>query len=372
MPRIKSDKSRGESAILPLARTTRIGILLYGGAKLSAVLGLTDLFEVANQFRAAEGVPAELHVSHWEANRETLQPSCSYESQTGLVGKLDCLIFPPTLEIDPKTETTRSLLQWATEQHDAGTILCSVCGGAFLLANTGLLNGRSATTHWSYADLLETRFPAVAVDSRELLIDLGDVMTAGGMMAWLDLGLKLIDRYLGPVVMMKTAQFFLADPAGRQQRHYASFLPSLHHGDPAVLQVQLWLQTITAESTTVDKMAAKAKLGQRTFLRRFQKSTGLTPTEYVQHLKVQKARELLEFTSLSLKEISWKVGYEDVGFFRKTFRKFVGLPPTDYRRRFGTGDRLADSANPSSHVLVSGVEASSAPIPARSIARTWE
>jgi transcriptional regulator GlxA family with amidase domain len=341
MPRVKSDKSRGESAILPLARSARIGILLYAGAKLSAVLGLTELFEVANQFCSAGGSLTALHVSHWEANRETLQPTCIFEGHPSSEGRPDCLIFPPTLEIEPKTETTCSLLQWAGAQHAAGTILCSVCGGAFLLAHTGLLNGRSATTHWSYADLLESRFPKVTVDSRELLIDLGDVVTAGGMMAWLDLGLKLIDRYLGPVVMMKTAQFFLADPAGRQQRHYASFLPSLHHGDPAVLQVQLWLQTITTESTTVDKMAAKAKLGQRTFLRRFQKSTGLTPTEYVQHLKVQKARELLEFTSLSLKEISWKVGYEDVGFFRKTFRKFVGLPPSDYRRRFGAGDRLA-------------------------------
>ena len=160
-------------------------------------------------------------------------------------------------------------------------------------------------------------------------------------MAWLDLGLRLVDRYLGPVVMVKTAQYFLAGPAGRQQRFYANFSPSLHHGDEAVLRIQLWLQTMLSESVTIDKMATKAHLGQRTFLRRFQKATGLTPTEYVQHLKVQKARELLEFTTLSIKEISWRVGYEDTGFFRKTFEKFVGLRPVDYRRRFGAGDHTA-------------------------------
>ena len=165
-------------------------------------------------------------------------------------------------------------------------------------------------------------------------------MTAGGVMAWLDLGLRLVDRYLGPVVMMRTAQFFLVDPAGRQQRFYANFSPSLHHGDAAVLRVQLWLQTIPSESVTIDKLASRARLGERTFLRRFQKATGLTPTEYVQHLKVQKARELLEFTTLSMKEISWKVGYEDTGSFRKTFHKFIGLRPVDYRRRFGAGDRI--------------------------------
>ena len=207
-----------------------------------------------------------------------------------------------------------------------------------MLARTGLLKGRSATTHWSYSEAFANRFPEVCVNTDELIIDLGDVVTAGGVMAWLDLGLKLVDSYLGPVVMVKTAQYFLADPAGRQQRFYANFSPSLHHGDKAILKVQLWLQTILSQSVTVDQMAAKAQLGQRTFLRRFQKATSLTPTEYMQHLKVQKARELLEFTTLSLKEISWKVGYEDAGFFRKIFQKFIGLRPVDYRRRFGTRD----------------------------------
>lgn len=211
-----------------------------------------------------------------------------------------------------------------------------------MLAHMGLLNGRSATTQWSYSELMATRFPEICVDTDELIIDLGDVVTAGGVMAWLDLGLKLVDRYLGPVVMMRTAQFFLIDPAGRQQRFYANFSPPLHHGDAAILKVQIWLQTVSSEPITIDKMAAKAKLGQRTFLRRFQKATGFTPTEYLQHLKVQRARELLEFTTLSMKEISWKVGYEDPGFFRKTFKKIIGLPPVDYRRRFSTADRIAN------------------------------
>jgi transcriptional regulator GlxA family with amidase domain len=211
-----------------------------------------------------------------------------------------------------------------------------------MLAHMGLLNGRSATTHWSYSDLFAARFPNISVNTDELIIDLGDVITAGGVMAWLDLGLRLIDRYLGPLVMMRTAQFFLVDPAGRQQRFYANFSPSMHHGDAAILKVQIWLQKPGSEPVTIEKMAARANLGQRTFLRRFQKMTGLTPTEYVQHLKVQKARELLEFTRLSIKEISWKVGYEDTGSFRKTFQKIIGLPPIDYRRRFGAGERIAN------------------------------
>jgi transcriptional regulator GlxA family with amidase domain len=341
MPRAVTDKGRGKSAIHPLPKKTRIGIILYSGAKLAAVHGLTDLFDTANRFSTEyDGeYPAQVHISHWGPHRETGEPECVFESDPHENSKPDCLIFPPTLEINPRKGTADKLLEWANAHHASGTLLCSVCGGAFLLARLGLLNGRSATTHWSYADLLATSFPEVCVNTDELIIDLGDVVTAGGVMAWLDLGLRLVDRYLGPVVMMKTAQFFLADPAGRQQRFYANFSPPLHHGDAAILRVQLWLQTRPSESINIDRMASKANLGERTFLRRFQKTTGLTPTKYVQNLKVQKARELLEFTTLSMKEISWKVGYEDTGAFRKTFQKLIGLSPADYRCRFGTFER---------------------------------
>jgi transcriptional regulator GlxA family with amidase domain len=353
VPRVKTDKAEGKAAIRSLPEKTSIGILIYPGARLAAVHGLTDLFEAGNYYSAKFGGehPAKLQVSHWRPNPDTAQLECIFGSHPHQ-SQLDCLIIAPTIEIDQQTEETENLLAWAKSQHASGAVLCAVCGGAFLLARTGVLKGRSATTHWSYSEAFANRFPEVCVNTDELIIDLGDVVTAGGVMAWLDLGLRLVDRYLGPVVMVKTAQYFLADPAGRQQRFYANFSPSLHHGDKAVLRVQLWLQTILSQSVTIDRMAAKAQLGQRTFLRRFQKATGLTPTEYVQHLKVQKARELLEFTTLSIKEISWKVGYEDAGFFRKTFQKFIGLRPLDYRRRFNASDRKAARLLTESNALV--------------------
>jgi transcriptional regulator GlxA family with amidase domain len=342
MPRVITDKDTGKSAIRPLPKKTRIGIILYSGARLAAVHGLTDLFATANNLSLEYSgeYPAQIEISHWGPHPETGQPACVFESCPHQNCEPDCLIFPPTTEINLREEATDKLLEWAKLQHASGTLLCSVCGGAFLLARLGLLNGRPATTHWSYANLLATSFPEIRVNTDELVIDLGDVVTAGGVMAWLDLGLRLVDSYLGPLVMMKTAQFFLADPAGRQQRFYSTFSAPLHHGDAAILRVQLWLQTMPAGSINIDTMADKAKLGQRTFLRRFRKTTGLTPTEYMQHLKVQKARELLEFTTLSMKEISWTVRYEDTGAFRQVFRKLVGLSPSDYRSRFGTGGRM--------------------------------
>jgi transcriptional regulator GlxA family with amidase domain len=171
------------------------------------------------------------------------------------------------------------------------------------------------------------------------MIDHGDVVTAGGVMAWLDLGLKLVHRYLGSAVMLATARYFLIDPSGREQRTYASFEPSLAHGDQEVALVQRWLQNANSEKHTTSAMARIAGLGQRTFLRRFQKATGMNPGGYVQKLKVEKARDHLETSKLTVKEIAWQVGYDDVSSFSKVFRRHTGLSPTPYRSRFGIESR---------------------------------
>lgn len=204
-----------------------------------------------------------------------------------------------------------------------------------MLAEAGLLSGRAATTHWAYRDALAIRFPDIALDTDRLVIDDGDIITAGGYMAWTDLGLKLVDRVLGPTVMMDTARFMLVDPPGREQRIYSPFAPRLNHGDEAILKVQHWLQARGARDVTLATMAEHAALEERTFLRRFRNATGLKPTEYCQHLRVGKAREMLEATTRSIDQIAWDVGYDDPGSFRKIFARITGLAPGDYRRRFG-------------------------------------
>jgi len=340
-----NDKVRGKTDIAKTGRLTEIGILLYPGVQMSAVLGLTDLFSVANRLSAEHGGTnsRELRISHWQLrDNDTFELGRVFDThRQQQPQKLVGLILPPNLDTDPQGGAIPEIQRWVEAQHAAGCLVCSVCGGAFLLATTGLLNGRSATTHWTFSQTLADRFPEIRVDTEKLIIDDGDIITAGGLMAWVDLGLKLVDRFLGPTVMLETARFFLVDVSGRQQRFYSNFSPKLHHGDEPILKVQQWLQTSDVSSLSVSTMAAKARMGERTFLRRFQKATGLTPTEYVQHLRVGKARESLEFSSLAMKEIAWKVGYEDYGAFRKVFQKIMGLSPGDYRLRFSVpGNRV--------------------------------
>jgi len=320
----KNDKVRGKNDIATTSGLIEFGILLYPGAQMSAVLGLTDLFGVANRLSAEHGGtnPRELRISHWQLrDNDSYELVRVFDTHQQQPQKLVGLILPPNLNTDPQGGAIPQLQRWVETQHASGCIVCSVCGGAFLLAKTGLLNGRSATTHWTFSQTLADRFPQIRVDTEKLIIDDGDIITAGGLMAWVDLGLKLVDRFLGPTVMLETARFFLVDVSGRQQRFYSNFSPKLHHGDEPILRVQQWVQNSDVGSLNVSTMAAKARMGERTFLRRFQKATGLTPTEYVQHLRIGKARESLEFSSLAMKEIAWKVGYEDYGAFRKVFQK---------------------------------------------------
>jgi transcriptional regulator GlxA family with amidase domain len=323
---------------MPAQEPVEIGLVLYPGAQLAAVLGMSDLFDFASRTaarRVGQGGPT-LRVTHWQLRDDGI-PTRVFDSAPGSDGTPAVLVLPPSLNPPLPREAAAPIGAWLREQHTAGVALASVCAGAFVLGETGLLAGRTITTHWRYAEPFQDRFPGVRLDTDQLIVDDGDIVTAGGAMAWTDLGMRLIDRTLGATVMVETARSLLVDPPGREQRYYSAFSPRLRHGDAAVLKVQHWLQATDAKDIALPALAARAGLEERTFLRRFQKATGMTTTEYCQRLRVGKAREMLQFGRLPVDRIAWDVGYSDAGAFRKVFARIVGLTPGEYRRRFHAG-----------------------------------
>ncbi len=314
-----------------------IGIVLYPNALLSAVYGLTDQFAIANACAAKHGTSNRppIRVTHWQLQAGKVTRMFDSHPEDAASEKPLFLIVPPSMVQDPLDHADiPAYTAWLAARHAHGTAVGSVCAGSFLLAEAGLLHERTATTHWSYVEAMAARYPQVNVNGAQLLIDDGDIITAGGMMAWTDLGLRFIQRLMGPTIMMEVARFMLVDPPGREQRYYSSFSPQLHHGDAAILKVQHWLQKLGGAQASIASMAARGGLEERTFLRRFQKATGLKPTAYCQQLRVGKAREMLEFSNQSIEQIAWAVGYEDTGAFRKIFQKITGLAPGEYRSRF--------------------------------------
>jgi transcriptional regulator GlxA family with amidase domain len=321
-----------------------VGMMLYPDCQIGMVHGITDLFHVAGRFAVDHGRPP-IRVSHWRLQAGGGFARCFDSHPDEPAGNSPAvLIAPGSLHKLLEAEEVAPYARWLLDRHAQGTVLASNCGGAFALAATGLLAGRPATTHWFFAEEFRARFPDVRLEADRIVVDDGDIVTAGGLMAWTDLGLRIVERLLGPSVMMETARFFLIDPGGREQKNYATFAPRLTHGDEPILKVQHWLQGKEGRVNGVADMAREAGLEERTFQRRFKAATGMTPVEYVQHLRVGKARELLEFTKRTVDQIAWSVGYEDAAAFRKLFHRLTGLSPNDYRQRFSPSRALAKVA----------------------------
>jgi transcriptional regulator GlxA family with amidase domain len=217
-----------------------------------------------------------------------------------------------------------------------------VCSGAFILAATGLVAGRSVATHRICAEALAKRFPEIIVDTNQRIIDDGDIITAGGFLAWVDVGLLLVDKILGSAVRVETARFILSDPAPNKARYFPGFTPRQTHGDTAVLKAQEWVHIRDGRDVSLASMAAAAGLERRTFLRRFANATGMTPIEYCRAVRIARARELLEGGNTPQKEIARSLGYKDVASFARVFRKVTGLAPGAHRKRFGVNAVSSD------------------------------
>ncbi len=302
----------------------RVAILEYPGAQKSAVFGLHDLFETAQNL-----------AEEMLGGKRTLQSEYYGPGQLPSDGEsYAAVILPPSLGERKPEAAYQEFISWVEAQHQVGAVACSVCAGAMLLAGSGILSGRAATTHWALADVFGEQYPEVDLDTSRIVIDDGDIITAGGVMAWVDLGLTLVMRFLGPAVALQTARFFLVDLGGRKQSFYSSFIPDFSHGDTDILRIQRYIQEHFAEKLSLAVLAQHAHLGQRTLLRRFHKATSHKPTEYIQQVRIAKAREFLELSSDTVEQVALKVGYSDVGAFRKVFSKYLQISPGEYRRRF--------------------------------------
>jgi len=247
------------------------------------------------------------------------------------------LWFAPDEQLDGRYADVTA---WIRERYARGASIYSVCSGALLLAEAQLLDGREATSHWGYQQLFERRYPKVRFRPEPSLCfsdATGRLVTAGGSTSWHDLVLHIISRHVSPAEALHIAQAYLLKPHEEGQLPYRPLVKPLPHPDAAVRDTELWLTKHFRERRAVAGAVRRSRLAERTLKRRFKASTGLTLIDYLQNLRIEEAKRLLESSKRAADTISADVGYEDASFFRRIFKRRTGLTPVRYRRMFQTG-----------------------------------
>ena len=252
------------------------------------------------------------------------------------------IVCVPEVAIAPGTTIAGRFadeVAWLRRCHAGGATIATACSGAVLLAETGLLDGCEATTHWAFCETIRKQYPRVKVLPQRALVVSGEgqrLVMAGGGTSWLDLGLYLVARVAGVEAAMQTARINLIDWHDIGQQPFAALARSRQVDDAVIARCQSWIAEHYHEAAPVAAMVRLSGLAERSFKRRFAQATGMAPLEYVHTLRLEEAKQMLESTDAPVEAIAGQVGYEDAGFFSRLFRRHVQLTPAQYRRRFGS------------------------------------
>jgi transcriptional regulator GlxA family with amidase domain len=226
---------------------------------------------------------------------------------------------------------------WLRQQHGQGALICSVCTGSLILADSGLLDGVEATCHWAATDQIRKRYPNVRLRPERVLVSSGAehrLVTSGGNASWTDLVLYIVARFCGEDEARRTAKLFLFGDRSNGQAPFAARVRPPQHDDAAIAAAQLWIADNYAAPNPVAGMTVASGLTTRTFKRRFEASTGYVPLDYVQSLRMEEAKQMLEASDAAIDVVAESVGYTEPAAFRRLFKRSTGLTPLEYRQKF--------------------------------------
>jgi transcriptional regulator GlxA family with amidase domain len=265
----------------------------------------------------------------------TVEPHASIDAIERANVVIVCDMYTPINE-PPRGKYPRETA-WLRKMHAAGALVCSVCSGSLVLAEAGLLDNRGAAAHWAYSDLFRRCYPTVKMHEESVLCmteERGGIVTAGAVTAWQDLAIYLIARLCGKQQALRTAKVFLLSGHEDGQLPFAAMVRRIETSDRVIADCQSWIAESYAAPNPVQRMIARSGLNPRTFARRFRAATGYQPIDYVQALRIEEAKQILETEELGIDEIAETVGYDDPASFRRLFKRKAGLTPAAYRRKF--------------------------------------
>ena len=319
-----------------------IYILGFDQALASAITGVLDLFALAgvtwNRIQGSQPAPifnVQIASAHGDPIRCINGINLGAHVSFDQIKQADALIIPTIGgPIEHVLANNPALIELIQKANTKRWILAGNCTGNFLLAHAGILNGKQATTHWGFKDQFKKQYPKVKLTAEFMLTRDEHIYCAGGGLAWFDLGLHMIERFVGFEIAIQTAKAFVIDYRRDSQLSYSLIGLAKPHKDALIKEVQNWLNINYANNISIDDLAERFSVSKRTLIRRFNQSLDMPPNAYIQGLRIEGAQKLLEESEMQIDTIMNKIGYEDASSLRRLFKSKTGVTPSEYRSRF--------------------------------------
>lgn len=315
----------------------KLGILLTSEHRLLSVAAMLDVFQTVNRFYEDAGADAFFDIELLHLNsRHSMAYSEFKPLAIAEAPQYDLVLIPAFKPeaLPASLAENREWVPWLQQQYANGAAIASFCTGAFLLASTGLLDNKPATTHINAEYAFANAFPLVLIQTDAVVTECDRIFTSGGATNSFHLMILLIERYCNRVLAIRVAKVFSIDIDRKQQTYFGTFSPMEDHGDALVKQTQDEIKKNFREANTIEQLVTDVPSSRRNLVRRFKQATGITPIEYLQKTRIEAAKQLLEHSRQSVMEVMLDSGYNDLKSFRSLFKKNVGMTPTAYRDKF--------------------------------------
>ncbi|MCP9770286.1 helix-turn-helix domain-containing protein [Lacihabitans sp. LS3-19] len=316
-----------------------ISILVPESCVLQAIADPQYCFSAVNQFMQMSGKDPLFDVKLVGKSPEVKLSGGSYSVHADFllddVVQTDLVIIPALFgNMQSAVELNRELIPWIIKQHKQGAEIASLCVGAFLLADTGLLDGKKCSTHWGFIQEFRQMYPEVEVQDGSIVTEENGIYSSGGATSYWNLLLHLVEKYVDRETAILTSKYFAIDIDRSNQSAFALFNGQKDHKDEAIIKAQRFIEQNIEDKLSIDFLADYVAIGRRSFERRFKTATNNSVLEYIQRVKIESAKRSFENSLKNINEVMLDVGYSDTKAFRTTFKKITGLTPLEYRNKY--------------------------------------
>jgi len=316
-----------------------VSILVPNEAVMASIVDPRTIFTGANDFLEASGSEPAFKLQMVGLTKEVELNNGLFAVRTDAllheVDKTDLIIIPALAgDIKGALEKNKEFIPWIVRQYQNGSEVASMCIGAFLLASTGLLNGRECSSHWLTANLFREMFPEVTLVDGRIVTEQDGLYSSGGATSYFNLLLYLVEKYAGREIAVTASKVYALEIDRKSQSPFVMFNGQKNHEDTPIRLAQEFIESNVTEKISIDELADKFAIGRRHFDRRFKKATNNTAGEYIQRVKIESAKKQLENTMKNVNEVMYDVGYSDAKTFRNLFKKITGLSPAEYRSKY--------------------------------------